>query len=170
MNEKEIDSHTVARNGSGMDMVLFLHGLEIQPSNHLRDTVTGDSGWMLLVYGSSGQSLSLTFDELVAMPRSTVYVQLHCYGALVDSGNWAGVMLGLLLKKAGLSQEANTVEFRAEDGYTIRLTLSTALREDVIVAYEKDGIPLLEKTRLVIPSANGSEWISRITQVIIIAT
>ncbi len=145
-------------------------GLGVQPSSHLRDTVTGDSGWRLLVYGSSGQSLSLTFDELVAMPRSTVYVQLHCYGALVDSGNWAGVRLGLLLEKAGLSQEANTVEFRAEDGYTIRLTLSTALREDVIVAYEKDGIPLLEKTRLVIPSANGSEWISRITQVIIIAT
>ena len=145
-------------------------GLGVQPSSHLRNTVTGDSGWRLLVYGSAGQSLTLTFDELVAMPRSTVYAQLHCYGALVDSGNWAGVKLGLLLEKAGLSQEAKTVEFRAEDGYTIRLTLSTALREDVIVSYEKDGIPLLETTRLVIPSANGSEWISRITQVIIIAT
>jgi DMSO/TMAO reductase YedYZ molybdopterin-dependent catalytic subunit len=75
------------------------------------------------------------------------------------------VRLGLLLEKAGLPQQARTVEFHATDGYTVRLTLSTAMREDVIVAYEKDGSSLPETTRLVIPSANGSEWISRITQI-----
>jgi DMSO/TMAO reductase YedYZ molybdopterin-dependent catalytic subunit len=42
------------------------------------------------------------------------------------------------------------------------------MREDVIIAYEKDGVSLAERTRLVIPGANGSEWISGIIQIIIL--
>ena len=39
------------------------------------------------------------------------------------------------------------------------------MRDDVIIAYEKDGEPLPETTRLVIPGTVGGQWISNITQI-----
>ena len=145
-----------------------LTGFGIASSSHLRHNVTADSGSILPVYGSVYQTINLDFEQLVKMPRSTVYAELYCDGALVDHGNWTGVKLGLLLEKAGLPQEATTLELRGTDGYDTNLSLSTAMREDVIIAYEKDGVSLAERTRLVIPGANGSEWISGITQIIIL--
>ena len=145
-----------------------LTGFGIVSSSHLRHNVTGDSGWIPPVYGSVYQTINLDFEQLVKMPRSTVYAELYCSGALVDRGNWTGVKLGLLLEKAGLPQQATTLELRGTDGYDTNLSLSTAMRDDVIIAYEKDGVSLAERTRLVIPGANGSEWISGITQIIIL--
>jgi uncharacterized repeat protein (TIGR01451 family) len=39
------------------------------------------------------------------------------------------------------------------------------VQENAIVAFEKDGNPLPETTRLVLPLANGNEWISMITRI-----
>jgi DMSO/TMAO reductase YedYZ molybdopterin-dependent catalytic subunit len=133
------------------------------------NTATADSGWRLLVYGSVYQPLTLPFNELVTMPKSTVYAELDCYRSPVESGNWTGVKLRLLLEKAGIPQQATTVEFQATDGYTTSLLLSIAMQEDVLIAYEKDGGWLAETTRLVIPGANGSGWISSITQIMIVS-
>jgi DMSO/TMAO reductase YedYZ molybdopterin-dependent catalytic subunit len=41
--------------------------------------------------------------------------------------------------------------FYAEDGFTIDLSVTTAMNEDVILAYAKDGEPLREKLRLTDP-------------------
>lgn len=111
----------------------------------------------------------LDYNELVTMPRSTVYAELYCYGSLVERGNWTGVKLKLVLEKAGLSPQAGTaIEFYASDGYSIELPFSVAMREDVIIAYEKDDKPLTETTRLVVPGENGAEWIGMITQIKIV--
>ena len=39
------------------------------------------------------------------------------------------------------------------------------MREDVILAYEKDGKPLREKLRLVVPGNWGYKWIKWLTQI-----
>ena len=122
----------------------------------------------MLVDGFVQRPLNLTFDELVAMPRSTVNAELYCVdapGILLAEGNWTGVRLGLILEKAGVSPEAVKVAFYAEDGYTTDLTVTTAMREDIILAYEKDGEPLPEKLRLVVPGKWGYKWISRVTHI-----
>ncbi len=99
------------------------------------------------------------------MPRSTVYAELYCLpavgssGVLVDHGNWTGVRLELVLEKAGVSPQAVKVAFYAEDGFTTDLTVTTAMREDIFLAYEKDGKPLPEKLRLAVPSMWGYKWI-----------
>lgn len=116
---------------------------------------------------SSGQAtqVSITYGELFSMPRTTEYAELNCYGLPVDHGNWTGVRLIFILEKAAISQQAGAIKFYASDGYSTALDISIAMREDVIIAYEKDGNPLPEKTRLVIPSANGADWISMITEI-----
>jgi DMSO/TMAO reductase YedYZ molybdopterin-dependent catalytic subunit len=112
--------------------------------------------------------IHLDYGELITMPRTTVYAELSCIGYFIDSGNWTGVRLGLVLEKAGLIQQAESVEFYASDGYSTSMPYSEAMREDIIIAYEKDGSKLPEVTRLVIPNANGGEWISKIYQIKIV--
>ena len=110
----------------------------------------------------------IDYGELITMPRTTVYAELSCYGYFVASGNWTGVRLGLVLEKDWLIQQAESVEFHASDGYSTSMPYSEAMREDIIIAYEKDGSNLPEVTRLVIPGMNGSEWINKINQIVIV--
>ena len=120
---------------------------------------------VLLVDGFVQRSLNLTLDEIAAMPRSTVNAEIYCLpspgstGVLVDNGNWTGVRLGFILEKAGVSPEAVKVAFYAKDGFATDLKVTTATREDIILAYEKDGEPLPEKLRLVVPGMWGYKWI-----------
>jgi DMSO/TMAO reductase YedYZ molybdopterin-dependent catalytic subunit len=69
------------------------------------------------------------------------------------------------LETAGVSPDAVKVAFYASDGYSTDLPVETARREDVILAYEKDGVPLSEKLRLVVPGKWGYKWISQVTDI-----
>jgi len=124
--------------------------------------------WRLLVNGLVQNPLNLTFNELTTMPRTTINAVLYC----VDSprnplaqGDWTGVRLNLLIEKARVSQDAVKVAFTAEDDYTTDLTLTTAMRNDVILAYERNGEPLPEKLRLVVPGKWGYKWISGVNHI-----
>ncbi len=118
--------------------------------------------------GVEQAKIILEYTELVTMPRTTINADLYCVNSLIEHGNWTGVKLGSVLEKAGLNQQVENVEFHASDGYSTTIPYSVAMRADVIIAYEKDGSKLPEVTRLVIPNANGDEWISKITQIKII--
>ena len=139
----------------------------IEASSAANATTNNDSATRLIVDGSVDNTLTLSLNDLAAMPKSTVYAELYCDGLFLASGNWAGVRLGLLLENVGVDQQATYVEFHAQDGYLITLSIEEAMREDVIIAYEKDGQPLTEKLRLVIPGANGNLWISMITELVV---
>jgi DMSO/TMAO reductase YedYZ molybdopterin-dependent catalytic subunit len=132
-------------------------------------TTGGNSTWTLRIdtFDSNGlnNSASLSLDDIFAMPKTTVYADLSCYGQLLESGQWGGVSLGLLLEKAGFTEPTANLEFYASDGYTTTLALSDDTPKDIIVAYELDGSLLPETLRLVIPGANGEAWISMITSI-----
>jgi len=130
--------------------------------------VPKDSEWRLLVDGFVQRPLNLTFEELVAMPTSTVNAELYCVDAprhVLAKGNWTGVRLGLIMEKAGVCSEAVKAAFYAGDGFTTGLTVATAMREDIILAYEKDGEALPEKLRLVVPGKWGYKWISQLVHI-----
>jgi DMSO/TMAO reductase YedYZ molybdopterin-dependent catalytic subunit len=132
--------------------------------------MTDNSGWRLIVGGAVHNTLNLTLDELVAMPNTTVYAELDCYGVLVSVGNWTGVRLGFLLEKAGIYQEGVSVWLLAQDGYRVSLSIADAMQDYVIIAYELNGEPLPGVLQLVLPGANGSLWIYMITSIIASAT
>jgi len=122
-----------------------------------------DSEWTVIVDGLVQAPLSLTLDDLVAMPTSTVHAELYCVGmpwTPIAEGNWTGVRLGHILEEAGVSPEAVKVAFYADDGFTTDLTVTTAMRPDITLAYEKDGWPLTENLRLVVPCKWGYKWIT----------
>jgi len=99
------------------------------------------------------------------MPKTTVSADLSCYGNLISSGAWGGVKLSDLLDQAGIDSSVATIDFTAQDGYSVSIPINTAMRTDIIVAYDLDGAPLTEILRLVVPEANGNIWIARITSI-----
>jgi len=141
---------------------------EAVPTDTPAESATAGPQSSLVLDGLVQSPLDLTLDDLRAMEKSTEYVELYCvdYPTVpVEKGDWTGVRLGLLLEKAGVSPEAVKIAFYADDDYSTDLTLATAMREDVILAYERDGVPLDEKLRLVLPGKWGYKWISRLTHI-----
>lgn len=124
--------------------------------------------WQLTVAGLVEHPLTLSWAEIISMPRSTVNAELICVDMpnhVIMEGNWTGVKLRLLLEKAGISPKAIKVGFYAEDGYSTDLTMETAIRDDIILAYEIDGEPLREVLRLVVPGKWGYKWISQVISI-----
>jgi DMSO/TMAO reductase YedYZ molybdopterin-dependent catalytic subunit len=107
----------------------------------------------------------LTYDDLLAMPKTIVSADLSCYGILISSGAWGGVKLSDLLNQARIDPSVATIDFAAQDGYSVSTPINTAMRTDIIIAYDLDGAPLTEVLRLVVPEANGNIWIARITSI-----
>jgi hypothetical protein len=132
-------------------------------------TASADSPeWQLSIGGLVNNPLNLTVADLTDMPQTTVQATIYCVDVpsrVVDTGNWVGVQLKTLLDQAGVLPSAVKVAFTAADGYTTDLDLESATRENVIVAYEKDGTPLSEILRLVVPGRWGYKWISQLTSI-----
>jgi DMSO/TMAO reductase YedYZ molybdopterin-dependent catalytic subunit len=129
---------------------------------------SNDAEWQLTVAGLVEHPFNLTMDEMQALPQTTVNAVLYCVdqpGYVVAQGNWTGVKLWYLLETAGVYSNAFKVAFYAADGYATDLTLAAAKRDDVIVAYQKDGLPLPETARLVVPSKWGYKWIAQLTNI-----
>jgi DMSO/TMAO reductase YedYZ molybdopterin-dependent catalytic subunit len=144
----------------------FAGVLALEASDNDVTPTGGNSGWILQIDIYANNTLNntyLSFDDLVAMPKTIVYAELSCYGKLIESGQWGGVRLGVLLEKAGFNEQTANLAFYATDGYTMTFSMSDATPKNVIIAYELDGSSLPETLRLVIPGENGESWISMIT-------
>jgi len=113
-------------------------------------TVTGrlhsrsDADYRLQVGGFVDSPVTLTLDELRAMPPTRMTKDFQCVtGWRVHGVKWTGVRLADLLDHAGVKEGAQGVRFSSFDGaYTETLTLDQARRDDVIVAYEMEGKPV----------------------------
>jgi hypothetical protein len=125
----------------------------------------------LQITGQVKSTLSLTLDDLKAMPQTTENATLYCVDAPatpLQDGNWTGVQLGYLLQQAHVSDDAVKVEFVASDNYTTDLTVHTATQDNtILVAYEHNGASL-DGLRLVVPSCWGYKWINDLTQITLV--
>ena len=104
-----------------------------------------------------------TYNQLLAMPQTTVTADLSCDGSLIAGGDWEGVSLSYLLQQVGVDPAVASVDFLASDGYTVAIPLSEAMQPNVIIAYagaQSDGT-----LRLVVPGENGPIWIDMITSI-----
>lgn len=155
-----------------------------------------DAGrWRLDVVGRVTSPLSLDLDQLRARPAREVVVTMECAGngrarlsprpvsqpwlvEAVGTARWRGASLRALLQEAGVDGEAVEVVFTGldrgseggiEQSYERSLPLAVALSDDVILAYEMNGQPLLPQhgfpVRLVVPGWYGManvKWLCRI--------
>jgi sulfane dehydrogenase subunit SoxC len=135
---------------------------------HYDMPVVDPAAWRLEVGGSVKRRLSLSLEELRALPAVRRVVTFECAGngralleprpisqpwltGAVGTAEWTGVPLGSLLDEAGLRDDTVEVLFSGldrgieggvEQVYERSLPISEALSAEALLVYEMGGVPL----------------------------
>jgi DMSO/TMAO reductase YedYZ molybdopterin-dependent catalytic subunit len=132
--------------------------------------------WRLEIGGLVNKPLSLSYDDLLALPRAEQISTFHCVtGWTVKDVHWAGVRFSDLLARAEPAPEARAIRFVSlEQPYTDSLTLQQATLGDVMLAYEMDAKPLSRPhgapARVVIPEMYGYKGVKWLTRMELVAS
>jgi len=126
--------------------------------------------WALRVYGEVEEPLTLTFEQLQALPATEVTSDIHCvtlwsrFDARFKGVHWRE--LAALCKP---KPSAHFVIAHAEQGFTANVPLAALEDEHALVVYEADGGPLTPDhgwpARLFIPSKyfwKSAKWLRAI--------
>lgn len=73
------------------------------------------AGWRLRVDGLVARPLTLSLEQIRAMPMRTQITRHDCVEGWSAIGKWHGVPLGLLLDRAGMSSRARYIVFHCMD-------------------------------------------------------
>ena len=114
-----------------------------QVSKNLLATNVDGTTWRLTVDGLVDRPLSLTLDELIALPSVTGYRTMECISTsivrgdhLIGNQKWRGVRISDLLDRAGVKPGAGWILWEAEDGFTESTPLEVAREADSWIVYE----------------------------------
>ena len=127
--------------------------------------------WRLRIDGLVARPLSLTYAQLLALPRAEQTSDFVCVtGWSVDDVRWGGVRFADLLAAARPLRAARALRFEsAEQPYEDSLTIEQATAADAMLAAFMDGEPLERKhgapARVVMPRMygyKGVKWVRRI--------
>jgi sulfoxide reductase catalytic subunit YedY len=126
--------------------------------------------WRFQVKGPAlKKPLSLTYDELAAMPRVSRVSLLICPGFFEDVAEWGGVPIAGLLALADASPSWKEIEVTSVDGYPVRFTREEVNTHVVFVALTVNGQVLPKEhgfpARLVAEGIFGGRWVKWITSI-----
>lgn len=179
-------SQAVAALGPGMDLAPTTPGLTsivipndrfyridtalITPSVDLAE-------WRLRIHGLVDREVTLTWDELIALPMIEQYVTIACVsnevgGNLVGNAKWAGVRLRDVLELAGVQSNATQLVGRSVDGWTAGMPTAWVMDEarEPMIALKMNDEPLPRAhgfpARLIIPGLYGyvsaTKWLGEL--------
>ena len=96
--------------------------------------------WDFRVFGLVQEPLQLTYDEFKALPTKTVARDVHCVTrwSMFDS-EWEGIPFLDLIERVKPLPEAKFVVAHAENKFTANLPLADVAREDVLLAFRRNG-------------------------------
>jgi DMSO/TMAO reductase YedYZ molybdopterin-dependent catalytic subunit len=157
-----------------------------------------DASWAVEVDGLVDRPLTLSMDDVRSRPAVTRPVTMECAGngralmppraesqpwllEAVGNSEWTGTPLPPILEEAGIRPDAIELVFTGADhgiqggieqDYQWGFSLGDILRDDVVLAYELNGLPLPPQhgypIRLLVPDWYGMcsvKWLRRITAV-----
>jgi DMSO/TMAO reductase YedYZ molybdopterin-dependent catalytic subunit len=122
------------------------------------------------VDGMVRRPLSLTLEELMALPQAESVSDMHCVTQWSRYDNrWKGVSAHTLLAMVEPKDEARHVIFHSHDGYTTNVRLDQFDQPDVFLVHEWQGAPISRQhggpVRVLIPRLylwKSAKWIRRI--------
>lgn len=136
--------------------------------------VVDATSWTLTVKGLVNNPLTITYEEIKAMPSVEEYATLQCVsnkigGDLTSTALWRGVRLKDVLQKAQVKPGAKYIAVRCYDGYDVGIPLERGLLDGSILAYEMNLAPLTSEhgypVRAIVPGLYGMmnpKWITEI--------
>ena len=111
----------------------------------LKDPAT----WRLLVTGLVRRPMSLSLDDLKALPRTTYTVKHHCVEGWSAIATWHGVPVSTIVERCDPLPEARFIRFVSFDSdYSNGWDLASAMHPQTILAYGMNDNPL--------PAAHGA--------------
>ena len=125
--------------------------------------------WTFRIDGEVDNSVSWTWQELLALPAETPTVDIHCVTkwSKFDT-KWKGVSVDTLLQ--GVDTPAAYLTAFSDGGYTTNLPLDDVSGGKAWVAYEYDGSPLHPEhggpARLLVPHLyfwKSAKWVRGLT-------
>ena len=126
--------------------------------------------YRLRVMGLVENPRNYTYGEVLeGFDVSKKVVTIHCVEGWSVKILWEGVKVMDLLEEAQVSDAANVVIFQAHDGYTSSLPIDFIASNDIILAYEMNGVTLPPERgfpfQLVAESKWGYKWVKWITKI-----
>jgi DMSO/TMAO reductase YedYZ molybdopterin-dependent catalytic subunit len=133
--------------------------------------------WSVRIHGLVDREVTLTYDDLSAMPLFEQFVTIACVsnevgGRLVGNALWTGVDLRDVLDMAGVQPEADQIASRSVDGWNCGFPTQWAMEPErrPMIALGMNGAPLPVDhgypARLIIPGLYGyvsaTKWLSEI--------
>ncbi|MGO2112920.1 MAG: molybdopterin-dependent oxidoreductase, partial [Pseudoclavibacter sp.] len=133
--------------------------------------------WSLRIHGLVEREVTLTWDQLVALPLIETDTTLACVsndvgGGLIGNARWLGYPIRDLLAQAGPLGDADMVLSRSVDGFTASTPLEVLTDDgrDAILAIGMNGEPLPLQhgfpVRMVVPGLYGyvsaTKWVTEL--------
>ena len=112
--------------------------------------------WTLKIYGRVEQEVTLSYNDILELPQTTVQRDIHCVTRWSRFDNsFTGVKFQDLMKALGVTPNSQYIMLHGDYDYTTNVALSDLDREDVLLAHSLDGEPLTAKhgypLRFVVP-------------------
>lgn len=132
--------------------------------------------WRLTVNGMVDKKISLSYDDLLAMPLVERNITLACVsnpvgGPYISNGTWIGVRLTDILDKAGVRSTADQLFSTSTDGWSASTPLATVTDgRDAMIAVGLNGQQLAFErgfpARMLVPGlygfVSGTKWLTNI--------
>ncbi len=158
---------------------------------HFDIPTTDAPSWRLRVEGKVSKPLTLSLDQLRALPSRTLTAFIECSGnsrsqftprtagtqwgnGAISVAEWTGVSLSTVLDMAGLAADATSIVGEGADSGKVYRAVprDKALDPDTLVAYAQNGQPITRENgfplRLVVPGwggINSIKWLARLRAV-----
>lgn len=143
-------------------------------SSATRDPQVDKDQWRLEIGGAVDTPFSLSYAELLALPRTDQTSTLECISNevgnyLIGNVKWNGVQFKLLLERAGVQEGVIDIKLTAAEGYTELIPLAKALDPTTLIAYGIDDQALAINhgfpTRLIVPGLYGEKNVKWLTKI-----
>ncbi|MBD3247416.1 molybdopterin-dependent oxidoreductase [Candidatus Pacearchaeota archaeon] len=123
----------------------------------------------LEIFGLVDNTKVLSYDDVLDKQAYEKVVQLNCVEGWSAKILWKGVLVRDVLDEVNISDYANTIIFYAYDGYSTAFPLDYFYNNDIILAYEMNGVTLPAERgfpfQLVAEDRWGYKWIKWITDI-----
>jgi DMSO/TMAO reductase YedYZ molybdopterin-dependent catalytic subunit len=163
--------------------IIELNGVEIreyegQPLSSVNDfrenSINGPQyidieSYTLEIGGLVQNPQELTYEQVLDRQKYSKVVTLHCVEGWSATIFWEGVLISDLLDLANVDPSADTVIFRAYDGYSTALPLDYIVDNNIILAHRMNNVTLPSERgfpfQVVAESKLGYKWAKWVTEI-----
>lgn len=125
--------------------------------------------WKLQVIKHTGEVLTITIDQIKALPKTEIVYDFKCVEGWDQIQYWGGLKMIDFIEHFGLAEETKVAYvgmMTPDKGYQVGLDMPSAIHPQTILAYEMNGQPIPMNhgapLRLIIPVKYGIKNLKRI--------